>query len=138
MNIFKKFRLYREYRKSIRSNKNNLLSQFGIKIDLANRMYTILHVPDPLGEPYNMRKSDVDRISEKYISDYLNKLGTYLNSIGLSELYDFYKPPQKIGKFSFLLIIGFKHLNSVKINNIFWYGIFPSILLSIILLIIFS
>jgi hypothetical protein len=102
-------------------------------------MYTVLNVPDALGEPYNLRKSDVDRLSENFIIDYLSKLSEYLNSIGLSELYDFYKPPQKVDKFSFLIIIGFKHLNSVKVNNIIWFGIVPTtiiILLSTLLIIL--
>ncbi len=133
MNIFRKIRFYGEYKKAIKDNKKSLENDFGIRIDWANRLYTILNVPDVMGEPYNLRKSDIDKASEKYISEYLSRLGNYLNSIGLAELYDFYKPPQKVDKFSYLLIIGFKHLNSVKINNVFWFGVVPISLLSLIL-----
>ncbi len=135
MNFLKKIKFYQEYKKSIKSNKSTLESEFGIRLDWANRMYTVLNVPDVLGEPYNLRPSDVNKMSEKYMSDYLGKLSAYLNSIGLSELYDFYNPPQKVDKFSYLLIIGYKHLNSVKITKFFWYCFIP-ILLSLIILII--
>jgi len=134
MNFIKRIRFYQEYKKSIKENKSTLQSEFGIRLDWANRMYTVLNVPDVLGEPYNLRSSDVNKMSEKYISDYLGKLSSYLNSIGLSELYDFYTPPQKVDKFSYLLVIGYKHLNSVKINRFFWFWFVPILLLSILII----
>ena len=59
-----------------------------------------MNVPDTLGDPYNMRKSDNDRVAESYIKDYIFKLSSYLDSIGLSELYGYYQPIKKLDKFS--------------------------------------
>lgn len=133
MNILKKLKLYGEYRKCIKINKKNLEIDFGIRVDMANRMYTVLNVPDFLGEPYNLRSSDIDKSSEKYITSYVVKLNNYLNSIGMSELYTFYQIPKKVDRFSYLIVIGFKYLNSAKVNNVFYYIIIP--LLSILILV---
>lgn len=126
MNFFKRYRLYSSYKKSIRKNRVNLKSIFGIKIDRANRLYTIINLPEDLfEEPYNLRKADIDLISEKYIKEYINKLSEYLNSIGLSELYDFYEPIEKKGKYSYLIILGFKPFNSVEYNKFLWFKLLP-------------
>lgn len=136
MNIFTKFKFYREYTTSIRNNKKNLESEFGIRIDRANRMYTVVNVPDMMGEPYNLRKSDIDKASKAYLSDYIGKIESYLNSIGISELYHFYKPLEKVDKFSYLLVIGYKWINTVRLTNFITFGLIPiSILLIVILLI---
>ena len=71
------------------------------------------------------KKSDVDKISESYIREYISKLSTYLNSIGLSELYDFYEPVKKVEKYSYLIIIGYKQLDSLEINKIIYRILLP-------------
>ena len=136
MNIFTKFKFYREYITSIKNNKKNLESEFGIRIDRANRMYTVVNVPDMMGEPYNLRKSDIDKTSKAYLLDYMSKIESYLNSIGISELYHFYKPPQKVDKFSYLLVIGYKWINTVRLTNFIIFGLIPISILSIITLLI--
>ena len=80
-----------------------------------------------------MRKSDIDRISESYIKDYLMNLGRFLNSIGLAELYDFYEPIKKVDKLSYLIILGFKPLNSVEINTIIYRILLPIFSISFII-----
>ena len=131
MNIFKKLSLYFLFRKNLRKNRDTLLREFNVKVDFANRLYTVVNVPDTLGEPYNMRKSDNDRIAESYIKDYIFKLSSYLDSIGLSELYGYYQPIKKLDKFSYLIVIGYKYLSSTKLSVLFWYLIFPSFLISV-------
>ena len=136
MTIFKKLKLYFFFKKTLKQNKTTLLSRFFMKIDRASRIYTILNIPEKIiNEPYNLRKSDIDTISEKYLREYISELSEYLNSIGLSELYDFYDPIDKVGKYSFLVIIGFKPFNSVFFNKIIYFWILP--ILSLILIIYF-
>jgi hypothetical protein len=125
MNFFRKVSLYLDFRKKIRKNRAVLLKDFGIRIDLANRLYTVINVPDVLGEPYNVRKVDIDKTAEVFIKEYALKLRLFLDSIGLSEMYDFYQPIRKLDKFSYLLVLGYKFMDSVRINNIFWFGIIP-------------
>ena len=115
MNIFKKIGLYRSFSKILEANKVSLEANFNMKIDYANRIYTVVNVPiDSIGEPYNLRKSDIDNISEKYLKEYISKSSEFLNSIGLVELYGFYEPIKKVDKYSYLIILGYKHMNSVS------------------------
>jgi hypothetical protein len=139
MNIFKKIRLFGEYKKVIKSKRVELEGSFNIRIDRAQRLYTVLNIPEELfGEPYNLRKSDIDTISQTYIRDYLTRFSAYLNSIGLAELYDFYEPVKKVDKYSYLLIMGFKPMNSTRYNRTIYYVVVPiSIVISMSILLYF-
>jgi hypothetical protein len=137
--MFKKIRLYNSFKKIIRSNRVTLEGNFNARIDKVYRIYTVINIPEEtFGEPYNIRKSDIDSISETYIREYVSKISDYLNSIGLSELYDFYEPIKKVDKYSYLIILGFKPFNSVNYNNLIWLRIVPILsIVSIISLIIY-
>ena len=139
MGIFKDLKLFFSYRKIIKKSKIQLESQFSIRIDNADRMYTVLNIPTNLvEEPYNLRQSDVDSIAQNYIREYISELSTYLNSIGITEMYDFYEPIKKVDKYSYLIVIGYKQLDSVEINRIIYRIIIPVLSgLSFIALIIF-
>jgi hypothetical protein len=137
MSILKDLRLFFSYKSSIRKNKVRLQGDFNMRIDNADRMYTVLNIPTNLvEEPYNLRKEDIDKISQNYIRDYINELSTFLNSIGISELYDFYEPIKKVDKYSYLIVIGYKQLDSVEINKILYRVILP--IISIVGLISFT
>lgn len=128
MSILKDLRLFFSYKSSIRKNKVRLQGDFNMRIDNADRMYTVLNIPTNLvEEPYNLRKEDIDKIAQNYIRDYINDLSAFLNSIGISELYDFYEPIKKIDKYSYLIVIGYKQLDSVEINKIIYRIILPVI-----------
>jgi hypothetical protein len=141
MSIIKDLQLFFSYKSILSKNKVRLNGDFNIRIDNADRMYTIVNIPTNLvEEPYNIRKSDVDIIAENYIRDYISNLSTFLNSIGLVELYDFYEPIKKVDKYSYLIVIGYKNLDSVELNKVIYRFLLPlSIFLMIIgiLLIIF-
>jgi len=139
MNIFQKIKLFREYKKTIRSNESTLEQDYNIRIDRASRLYTVLNIPQELyGEPYNLRKSDIDTISQTYIKEYVSRVSSYLNSMGLNELYDFYENVKKVDKYSYLIVLGFKPLNSVKYYNVIYFRLLPiSITFSIITLLYF-
>jgi hypothetical protein len=43
-------------------------------------LYTVLNIPEEfIGEAYDLKKSDIDRISEGYIREYTSKLSGFLN-----------------------------------------------------------
>ena len=116
MSFFKKLRLFRFYKKSIKNNRNELEQKFNVRIDRAYRLYTVLNVPeDVIGEAYVLKKSDVDRIAEAYIKEFSKELGTFLNSNGLNELYDYYSL-NKVDKYSWHLVMGFSLFRSNE-----WY-----------------
>jgi hypothetical protein len=126
MNFLKKIQLYNSYKRILKKNKVTLEGDFNIRIDRANRIYTVVNVPEDLfGEPFNLRKADIDTISMSYIREYINRLSIYLNQIGLNELYDFYEPIKKVDKYSYLVILGFKPMNSVEYNNTMMFRVLP-------------
>jgi len=134
MNIFKKIRLYWFYKRVIKSNRVVLESNFNLRIDRADRLYSVLNIPETIFEdPYNTRSSDIDRISQTYVRDYVNGVSSYLDSLGLQELYDYYEPVKRVEKYSYLIVLGFKPFNSVTYNTIVYYRIIP--ILSILSLI---
>jgi hypothetical protein len=143
MGFFRDLKLYIEFSRTIKKNKVAIESNFGLRIDRASRLYTVLNIPeDFFGEPYNLRKSDIETISENYIREYIGKMSEYLNSLGLSELYDFYEPIKKIDKYSYLIVIGFKPFDSVLFNKILWLRLVPILasvsIISLIIYLIFN
>lgn len=132
VSLFKQLKLFDSYRENIKKNKDELKLKFNLRIDRADRLYTVLNIPEDLiGESYSLKRSDIDRISENYIKQYSNELGTYLNSKGLNELYDFYTI-DKVGKYSYLIVFGFSLFKSQNYYNILYYGVIP--VLSIVML----
>lgn len=137
ISIFKKISLYFEYKRALKKIENQLERGYNARIDKVNRFYTVLNIPEELiEEPYNIRKSDIDNIAQNFIKEYTNQISNYLNANGLSELYDFYDI-EKVDKYSYLLIFGFKFFNTQKVfRNIYLYWI-PSIVLVSLLSILY-
>ena len=141
ISFFKKYRLFRDFKRVIKENRNELEQRFGIRVDRAYRLYTILNIPEELiGEAFTLRKSDIDRISEPLIREYTSELSNYLNSIGLNEIYDFYEL-RKEEKLAWKLVIGYKFFRSNEWYDTIYFRVLPiSFLFSLIisLIIIFS
>ena len=75
-------------------------------------MYTVLNGPEEMvGEAFSLKKSDIDRISENYIKEYLAEVGRYLNANDMAELYSVYEI-KKVDKYSYLVVIGFSMFRS--------------------------
>jgi hypothetical protein len=97
----------------------------------------VLNIPqDIFEEPYNIRKSDIDAIAQNFIKDFSKKVSNYLDSNGLSELYDFYDI-ERVDKYSYLIIIGFKFFNTQKLFRSIYLFWLPSILLITLLTILY-
>ncbi len=132
--FLKKLKLFISYRKIIKSNKSEILQKFGFRIDNANRIYTVLNIPEELvGDAYSLKKSDIDTISQNFIREFVKEVSTLLNSKGLNELFDIYKV-EKVDKYSYLIVIGFSLFKSNKFYNRLYYVFIPiTIILSTIL-----
>jgi hypothetical protein len=124
--FLKKLKLFLSYRKTIRANKTEILQKFGFRIDNANRLYTVLNIPEELvGEAYSLKKSDIDTISQTFIKEFAKEVSTLLNSKGLSELYDIYEV-KKVDKYSYLIVIGFSLFKSNTFYNRLYYIFIPT------------
>jgi hypothetical protein len=138
ISFWKKVSLYFTYRKILMDNKLDLEKRLNIRLDRTKRLYTVFNIPPETFGEYNLRTSDIARVSEPYIQEYLRQLSRQLDSLGLKELYDVYDV-SKVDKYSFLIIIGFSLFNTTKIARNLWYRLVPSLVtLSILFFIYFK
>lgn len=115
LSIIKKFRLLFTYIKIILSNKSVLNESYKIRYDYIFRLYTVINIPtDLIPEAYDLKKSDIDKLSQSYVSDFMVNISSLLNKIGLIELYMVYDL-KKVDKYSYLVVIGFKFLKLEKL-----------------------
>jgi len=129
VNIFKKIYLFFLFRRNLLKSETDLKIQFNIRIDNILRFYTVLNVPNEvMEEPYNLRKSDIDTISRNYIKEYNSQLSQFLNSKGLTELYEIYDM-EKVDKYSYLLVFGFSLFNTKRLVNRLLYLWAPIVIL---------
>ena len=112
ISLIKKIKFFSQFKNVIKTNRVELENKFNLRIDSANRLYTVINVPpESIGEAYNLKKSDIDRIADNFIREYSKELGTYLNTKGITELYDFYDL-KKVDKYSYLVVVGFSLFRS--------------------------
>jgi hypothetical protein len=129
ISFYKKLQLFLNYKRIVKQNKIELERSLNIRVDNAQRMYTVLNVPEELiGEAYSLKKSDIDRISETYIREYVYEVSKLLNTKGLMELFRTYEI-KKVDKYSYLIVIGFSLLETPKLYNNIYYKVIPSIVI---------
>jgi hypothetical protein len=142
ISLLKKLRIFRDFKKVLRLNKTELQEVFGARVDNAYRIYNVINIPaEEIGEPYNLRKTDIDLIAEKSVREYSSSISKYLDAKGLQEMYDFYEI-KKVDKYSYLIVIGFSLSNNPFRSNIYYdrlyYRVIPiASIISLILLLIF-
>lgn len=128
--LIRKIKLFREYLRILKTNDTQLDDQFSARVDRVGRIYKVVNVPpDEIGANFNLKKSDIDRISTGYVTDYKLKLSTYLNKIGLIELYSEYEV-RKVGKYNYLVIFGYSLFRSDKLFKTVLYKVLPLILIA--------
>jgi hypothetical protein len=131
--MLKKLKLFFLWRKTIKQSKFELQQKFNLRIDAAQRLYTVINVPEELiGEAYALKKQDIDRISETYIRGFSGELTQTLNEKGLQELFRVYEI-RKVEKYSYLLVIGFSLFESQRYYNSLYYIITPLLILTSII-----
>lgn len=135
--FWKKLKLFRDYRKAIKLCETEIGETFGARIDNAYRIYNVLNIPEEMiGEPYNMRKTDIDRFAETMVKEYSIKISEYLDSKNLKEMYDFYEI-RKVEKYAYLVVLGFSLPNDPFRSNEYYdiikLRVIPSISIAAIL-----
>jgi hypothetical protein len=134
VSFLKKIKLFNFFKRIVRENQSELALKFNIRVDKADRLYTVLNIPEELiGEAYSLKKIDIDRISQNYIKKYSTELSDFLNKKGLSELFDFYKM-DKVGKYSYLIVFGFSLFKSHKYYNNLYFVFTPLMIIILSLL----
>ncbi len=133
ISFFKKLSLFSYYKKIVRKNKVKLERELNIRIDSAQRLYTVLNIPEELFGEFTLKKSDIDKISESYIKEYMFEVAKSLNEMGLNELFQSYEV-KKVSKYSYLLVVGFSLFRS----NIFYNNLYYKFLLALKILSLIS
>ena len=137
ISLWKKIKLFNSYKKIVKDSKKELESKFNLRIDGAHRMYTVLNIPEELiGEEYSLRKSDIDKISDNFITEYGMELKKFLDTKGLTELYEYYEI-KKVDKYSYLLVYGFSQFQSNKYYNNLYWKVIPASVITITSLLFF-
>lgn len=124
ISFFKKLNLFSLYKRKVKENKTRLNQELNIRVDSAYRLYTVLNIPEELYGEFTLKKSDIDKISENYIREYIFQVSKFLKEIGLNELFESYEV-KKVDKYSYLLVIGFSLFKSNKFYNIIYWRIIP-------------
>ena len=134
ISLYKKFKLFKEFKQKIKNNKAELERSFNIRVDNSYRIYTVLNIPEELiGEAYSLKKSDIDKISENFTREFTLGISNFLDTLALKELYEIYEI-KKVDKYSYLIVVGFSLFKSNKYYDILYYRVIPAgIILSIIL-----
>jgi hypothetical protein len=128
--MLKKLKLFYLWKRTIKESKFELQQKFNLRIDGAQRLYTVINVPEELvGEAYALKKQDIDRISETYIRGFSGELSQMLNERGLQELFRVYEI-NKVDKYSYLIVIGFSLFKSQRYYNILYYIVTPVVILT--------
>lgn len=137
VSLLKKIRMFLFFTRFLKKSRYDLERMFNIRIDSAYRMYTVLNIPEDLiGEPYNIRKSDIDKISENFIKEYSMNLSSFLNKNGIGELYEFYEI-KKVDKYSYLIVIGYSLFRTNLFYNRIYFVFTPLILIILSFLLIY-
>lgn len=105
MNIFKRISLFRHYKSVLSENKQELLANHNLKIDMVSRLYTIWSMPQ---EQYN---SYGETLLKQEVDKYMRKVDQYLQSIGLSELYGI-ATKERVAENSYRIVIRFAYLDT--------------------------
>lgn len=136
LSLYQKLKLYSDYRSIIIKNKE-LLEQSGLRIDRVKRIYTVVNVPESIFDnAYDLLTSDINRVSQSYLTEAVRGISKILNSVGLNELYKIYET-RKVDKFSYLIVIGFSLMNTKKAASNLYFFVLPTIVTIVALLILF-
>jgi len=132
MNIFKRIKLYYEYKKLLKDNIEDLQSKYSFRVDNINRIYTVIHIPDDI-KVYG--PEHIEALTEEWLKKWLIRLDTYLVNIHLKEFLN-RDTLTKIDDQNFLLVLRYKYLNLEKIYyTLYLLGIISFITILVTLII---
>jgi hypothetical protein len=137
VSLRRKISLYFSYRNLVIKNRKDFQTKFNLRLDRVNRIYTVVNIPQEIfDEPYTMRTSDINKISEPYITEYIRQISNSLNESGLTELYRLYNI-EKVDKFSYLIIIGYSLFDTGEVAKNIFLKILPIVTVLAISIILF-
>jgi hypothetical protein len=116
MNIIKSIKNYFFYRKIVNRLKPELLKNFGIKVDLLSRLYTVYTIDEKDFLEYKSYQEHSEKLIDTEFKGYKKKLDNYLMKQGLTEMYGIYIE-DRVNDRQFKLGITYKYLDVLSIAN---------------------
>lgn len=134
MNIFKKIKLFKEYKKSIKEHQEIFENQFGLEYNNWYELYTTISFKDTPEELIN--STGMDSIVEVEIKKYIRNFSATLENINLYEFINLYEI-KKLNNYNYGITFGYSLSSnrSIIITKILMYLI-PIIIATITGLII--
>lgn len=129
----RKRELYRIYKQFIKDHEKNLETNFRLRRDYTNFLYTVVNLnPDTVNKYY----AEGDRMSKPAINEFITAVDKYFAKYNMSELIAIRKV-SRIDDFNWKIEFGFSLFNTKKRANILVYTGLSILLLTILSLFIF-
>ncbi len=114
LNIFKRIKLYRNYRRILRNNEEVLKSKkYNLRVDYVGRLYTVVNLPTDVQKDI---KTYGTKLAEKYIGEYVSEVDKLFASIGISEYVGILDVKQET-ELDYVIVFGFKFIDTAKFAN---------------------
>jgi len=135
MNIFKKIKLFKEYKSFVKEHSDIFFKEFGLEYNNWYELYTTISFKDAPEEIIN--STGLDALVEVEIKKYIKKFSLKLEDLNLYEFVNLYEI-KKINEYNYGITFGYSlHSNkSLMIIKFLMYYIIPIIITSIIGIII--
>lgn len=110
MNFFKRFKLYRHYRRLLKNNEEALSNpKYNLRTDYVNRIYTVVNLPPDV-------KTYGTSLAQKYITEYISEVDKLFQQMGISEYVGILDIKQET-EMDYVIIFGFKFIDTAKLAN---------------------
>jgi len=131
--VFKKYRLYKAYKKFIRDKEAILESKFRLRRDYTNFLYTVVNLdPDTVNKYY----AENENVAKPAINEYIKSVDSFFRKFGMQEFVAIRKI-KRLDDFNWKVEFGFSLFNSKKRANRMIIFSLLTIILAILALIIF-
>lgn len=110
--FFNTLKLYKSYKKIIRTNEDYLIDNYDLQRNIFNELsttITLIDAPKDLIETYGLTA-----IVEKNIKEFITKLQTDSEKLDLEELISLYEV-KKLNDYDYGITVGFSLMNSRRI-----------------------
>lgn len=127
MNIFKKIKLFKEYKTQVLENAEFFEKKYALEYNNWYELYTTITLKDA---PEDLIKSyGTDSLIQTEVKKYIKNFRTDLQTLNLEEFFNVYEI-KKINDYDYGITFGFSLINNRKLIliKIFLYYILPIIL----------
>lgn len=129
--MLSKLKLYRAYKRTVKSLEKDVYDNFRLERDYVNRLYTVINIDPKLVNQYYP-----EDVSGTIVKEYVTKVDRYMRAQGLGELIAL-REITRIDNFNVKVVFGFSLFDTAKrASKIATYTTI-SIILAILALIFF-